>query len=119
MGIELKCKKNGETYSMRYSEFNEFRRILANTCNPLLCNNYIKGYIKDVKLLSKMYDVDERIVDFLMQSDCDGRISPDVVELIYTIIADNSSKFLELENIAYFHNFLLNCLKNNSDMVWY
>lgn len=96
MKIEFKCEKNCEIYSMKYSEFNKFKRILSNQCHSL----------------------DEKITDFLAQSVYDGRISPDACELIYNIITDNTSKFLELENIAYFHNFLLNCIKNNSDMVW-
>lgn len=107
MGITIKCKKTGSGCDLGYMGFSRFRIRVAYLLNEEFGTHYEKlyssemmcaggkererllvEYDKETECLIKQHKLSRRIVNFLYESDCDGKCSPSACKAIYEVIKD-------------------------------
>lgn len=145
MGVTIECEKTGTGYDMGYGGFNNFREKVAELYNSVYSEHYKKlstvemmfcfdaekrkkmfeEYNRKTKQLVQEHNLSVEIVDFLLQSDCDGHISPETCKLIYDVIKDYDDNICygyagrpDCTMFRHLKLLLLECYENNSNMIW-
>lgn len=110
MGVTVKCKKTGNECDLGYNGFRRFREKVAYLLNkelgahyaklPNLANEFIfdsgsdkckkafDEFDRETERLIVKNKISKRAVDFLFQSDTDGKIPSSACKIIYAAIKD-------------------------------
>lgn len=145
MGVTIECKKTGKSCDLGYGGFGNFREKVAHLINEEFGKHYAKllslemmnaskGQRKQqfeefdretIRLINK-FKISKRAVDFLMQPDCDGKISPSACKIIYSAIKDYDDNirygYVGREDCAMFKDLkavFKDCCDTNSYLVWW
>lgn len=136
MGVTIRCKKTGESIDMGAGGFMRLRNKVAElaggpfaehylSLNPFGDEEYFKKFDERTAEILKEKQADIKIVDFCLQSDCEGKIHYGACKNILRAIGNYD------DNIRYgycgrpdcamfkdFKNLLSDCVKNKCDLVW-
>lgn len=145
MGITIECEKTGTGYDMGYGGFGNFREKVAELFNSSFSEHYKKlstpemmfcfdeekkkamfeEYDRKAKTLIEENHLSTGVVSFLLQSDCEGYVSPQTCKLIYDIIKDYDDNicygYVARPDCTMFHHLkslFLECYKNDSPLIW-
>jgi len=144
MGVTIECEKTGTGYDMGYGGFGNFREKVAELYNKAFSEHYNKlgtsemmcfdeterrkmfeEYDRETEKLIKKYDLNIAIIDFLMQPDGDGQITPETCKMIYDVIKDYDDDICygyagrpDCTMFKHLKLLFLECYENNSEMVW-
>ena len=107
MGVTIECIKTHRSCDMGYGGFLNFREKVAHLVNDEFGKHYeklstpqmlniaspehsqaVKEFDRETIRLINKYRISKKAVDFLLQSDCGGRISPSTCKIIYSKIKD-------------------------------
>lgn len=140
MGVTI--GNNRKKIDLSYSGFNRLRAKVAHIANEELGNFYdelsksltlfgkeredfIKEYDRRLEKADEEFQVSEELLDFLYESDCEGKATPKQCRQIYKIIKDYN------DNIIYgyagrkdgatfedFKNIVQDCAKRNVQLRW-
>lgn len=140
VGITITGKYEGApSYDMGASSFFRLRRDIAYTVSeeygkhyermPEACAKLLDVGIYDLRTerLIKKYHCKERMLDFLYQSDVDGKLSPFKCKALYDQIVNMESKTLygyaaypqDCMTIDNFKDLLKECYDRRVYLVWY
>ena len=129
MGI---CLRNKDyQMDMGYGAFFRLRRTIANLYNKefgslyntlLNCNDY-STFESKVQTVINQYNLDEDIIDFLFQSDCEGKINYKTCRKILNICKDYETREMfgyvySNHSFAYFKAMLKDCVINRRNLYW-
>lgn len=136
MGVSIYCKKTGKSIDMGYVGFYNLRKKVAELAGGPFAEHYTslkpfgdKEYFeafnrKTAEILDKK-QADIKIVDFCLQSDCEGRIRYGACKNILKAIGDYDDDivygYCGRPDCAMFKDFkkiLEDCVENRCDMVW-
>ena len=144
MGVTLACKKTGSSCDLSYTGFQKFRNKIAHLCceefgrvddkieryatykfSSEIGIDVAKKLDKEIEKLIQNKNVSIKIVDFVLQSDCEGSIRYGTCKQIYKHIKDYD------DNICYGYAARIDCTRfkdlkalikecydNKSDLVW-
>jgi len=141
MGISISCKKTGRSIDMGYFGFAALRRKVAALTGEPFASHYEKLFSPPLRQSCSEADFEEfdriteemirgrkvpiKVVDFLMQSDCKGRIRYGACKTLLKVIGtyDDGIKYgyAGRKDCAMFKDFkqiLQECVDNKCDMVW-
>lgn len=143
MGVTIKCKKTGRNIDLGYSGFMRLRRKVAELMGETFCGHYKKLYDapllmrpdEEKKFYTEWYteairivrenDLPVKVVNFLLESDCDGKIRYGACKEILNVIGDYDDNicygYAGRSDCAMFRDFkaiLQDCVDNKCDMVW-
>lgn len=136
MGVTIRCKKTGESIDMGAGGFMRLRNKVAElaggpfaehylSLNPFGDEEYFKKFDERTAEILKEKRADIKIVDFCLQSDCDGKIRYGACKNILEVIGDYDDDikygYYGRADCAMFKDFkrlLLDCVKNKCDLVW-
>ena len=145
MGVSLYCKKTGTCCDMSYIGFYHLRNKIA-----YLCCNELGSIVDELnKAITRIFDSEDekadfyrdidhkieslilakkvsvKVVDFIMQSDCKGKIRYGACKEIYKHIKDYDDNIcygyaghLDCAMFKDFKSLLKECYDNKSDLVW-
>lgn len=131
MGVCLYAKKYDEydkTPHMGYLGFYQLRLLVAKKYNDELGQHYgallqqrncieWEEYNKRTDEFVKKNNLDERIIDFLYQSDCNGKVDYITCKRIYELIKDED--FIVHKGIAEkLKTLLQECIKHRWTLQW-
>ena len=133
MGVTLYNKEYNMDMGM--GSFYQLRRIVANFMNSefgehysniLKCrtkNDFI-AFDKKTEQLVKKYNLDEDILDFLFQSDCDGKINSKTCAKIYELVKNYETNMMfgyyySNNSFTYFKSMLADCAKKRRNLYWH
>lgn len=145
MGVTVSCKKSGRSIDLGYGGFFNLRNKVAELAGGPFAEHYSKLSDTGVVFLSgeerekyfEAYDAttrkmvenkqaDIKIVDFLLQSDCGGKIRYGACKNILKAIGDYDDDVLygycgrpDCAKFKDFKEILQDCVENKCDMVWY
>ena len=146
MGVTVECKKTGKSCDLGYGGFGRFRGKVASLINEEFGEHYAKlstpemmfvfdiskreqifdKFDQETERLIKKHKLSIRSVDFLMQSDCGGKISPSACKIIYSVIKDYDDNicygYAGRSDCAMFSDLkavFKDCCDTNSYMVWW
>lgn len=143
MGVTIRCKKTGTNYDLGYGGFANFREKVAELCSPEFGAHYAKldeGFSLSGEERRKFYEdfdngtlqlisdgkVSVKIVDFCLQSDCDGKIRYGACKVIYNAIKDYDDSICygyagrsDCTMFSDLKELFRECVENKSDLVWY
>lgn len=143
MGVTIKCKKTGRDIDMGYFGFTRLRNKVA----ALMGEPFYSHYMKLDKAPASMQPDEEKkfytewdaeairlvrenvlpvkVVNFLLESDCDGKIRYGACKEILKVIGDYDDNicygYAGRSDCAMFRDFkaiLQDCVDNKCDMVW-
>lgn len=141
MGVTIRCKKTGRSIDLGYGGFANPREKVAELCGDPWASHYAQlghaPYLgQEAKAFYKEFDnetvrildakkVSIKIVDFCLQSDCEGSIRYGACKQILKVIGDYDDKicygYVGRPDCAMFRDFkaiLQDCVENKCDMVW-
>ena len=143
MGVTIECKKTGRGIDLGYSGFMRLRNKVAELMGEPFCSHYKKLY--DVPSLmrpdeeKKFFtdwdteairmvrenDLPVKVVNFLLESVCEGKIRYGACKKILKVIGDYDDNicygYAGRKDCAMFMDFkavLQDCVDNKCDMVW-
>lgn len=137
MGITISCKKTGRSIDIGYGGFNGLRNKVAElaggpfaehyiSLNPFGDEDYFKEFDRKTREILNNKQADIKIVDFLLQSDCDGKIRYGACKNILKAIGDYDDDILygycgrpDCAKFKDFKAILKDCADNKCDMVWW
>lgn len=137
MGVSISCKKTGKSIDMGYGGFFNLRKKVAElaggpfaehyaSLNPFGDEEYFEAFDRKTSEILEKKQADIKIVDFCLQSDCDGKIHYGVCKNILKAIGDYDDDiaygYFGRPDCAMFKDFkeiLEDCVKNKCDMLWY
>lgn len=148
MGVTIKCEKTRSSCDLGYNGFRRFREKIAYLVNkefgahyaklPALANEFAfdcgsekckQAYDEfdwETERLIAKYRINKRVVNFLFQSDSDGKIPPSFCKVIYKVIKDYDDNicygYAGRKDCAMFSNLkalFKECYDNNSYLVWW
>ena len=137
MGVTITCKNPKYSFDMGYGGFFNLRKNIAIALDEEFGNHYStltschspQDYTNFDNIANRMIsekDLDDDILDFLFQSDCDGKINYRTCKKIYELIKNVDFGNKSFRYTAYAHNdyeelkeFLLDCYKYHKNMIWY
>ncbi len=145
MGVTIECQKTGRSCDLGYGGFCNFREQVAYLINEEFGKHYGKlpsfvimnifneqrerlaeEFGKETVRLINKHKISKRAVDFLMQSDCGGKISPSACKIIYSAIKDYDDEicygYAGREDCAMFSDLkavFKDCCDANSYLVWW
>lgn len=143
MGVTIKCKKTGREIDLGCGGFMQLRRKVAQLMGESFYSHYEKlcnapiimrpeveeKFWKDwdteaIRLITEN-DIPVKVVNFLLESDCDGKIRYGACKEILKVIGDYDDNicygYAGRSNCAMFRDFkaiLQDCVDNKCDMVW-
>lgn len=143
MGVTIKCKKSGRDIDLGYSGFMRLRNKVAELMGEPFYSHYKKLYdapplmrpdeekkfytewdTEAIRLITEN-DIPVKVVNFLLKSDCDGKIRYGACKEILKVIGDYDDNicygYAGRSDCAMFRNFkviLQDCVDNKCDMVW-
>lgn len=143
MGLTIICAPTGSNIDMSYGSFSNLRCKIAMAFSPdLLGPHYCKMYEaplkgkrrndffdrwdKEWERITTENAFDMKVIDFLLEPDCDGIADIETCGKVYEIVKNFSDK----ESIVHlcwehpytvgdFKRILLDCIENNCEMEWY
>lgn len=143
MGITLKCKKTGTNYDMGYFSFLILREKVAELCSPEFGEHYktlkdapfqnidncrtefFRAFDRKTQELLDSKAVHSEVVDFCLQSDCNGKIQYGACKEIYKHVKDYDDDYCygyaassNAMTFKDFKNLLQECIENKSQLVW-
>lgn len=145
MGVTVKCEKTGSSCDLGYVGFGRFREKVARLLNENFGAHYAKlstpemmfafdsnereqifdEFDREAERLIKKHKISKRAVDFLWQSDCEGKISPSACKTIYAAIKGYDDNicygYAGRKDCAMFSDLkslFKECCDNNSYLVW-
>lgn len=141
MGITLKCKKTGTSYDLGYLGFLCLREKVAELCSSEFGEHYktlffapsvgeartkfYRDFDKKTAEMLKNRIVNAKVVDFCLQSDCEGKIRYGACKEIYNHIKNYDNNFRygyaaysDAMTFSDFKNLILECYENKSDLIW-
>lgn len=143
MGLTIKCKKTGRSIDMSYSGFFRLRNKVAELAGSPFAEHYatlaagsrlcgkdrtefFERFDKRTLEYIRTKSVSAKVVDFLLQSDCDGKIHYGACKVLLRYIGDYDDDVLygyagrpDCAKFADFKAILQDCVQNECDMVWY
>ena len=149
MGLTLKCKKTGTSYTLGYFGMAKLRMEVAHLCCPEFGAAYAESYTKASLCLThegtgedrktfedringiirkciKEKKVHYKVVDFCLQPDIKGAIRYGACKVIYDGIkgaeGDWTVGYAEWDNPFTWTKFIVllkECYDNKSELVWY
>lgn len=142
MGVTIECKKTGRDIDLGYFGFMRLRNKVAELVGEpfyshykKLLNahalmradeekNFIREWDTEMGLLLVGYDIPVKVVNFLLESDCDGKIRYGACKEILKVIGDYDDNicygYAGRSDCAMFRDFkaiLQDCVDNKCDMV--
>lgn len=145
MGISISCKKTGRTIDMGAGGFWNLRKKVSDLVGGEWAEHYRhldeierdyyfdsdarhKAYVEfDAETLRLVAEkkVSAKIVDFLLQSDCDGSIRYGACKQILKVVEDYDDNicygYAGRKDCAMFRDFkaiLRDCVDTKTDMIW-
>ncbi len=143
MGVTIKCKKTGRGIDLGYSGFARLRNKVAELMGEPFYSHYMKldkapvsmrpdeekkfytEWDTDAIRLITENDLPVKVVNFLLESDCDGKIRYGACKDILKVIGDYDDNicygYVGRIDCAMFRDFkaiLRDCVDNKCDMVW-
>ena len=149
MGITISCKKTGRSIDMGYGGFNRLRNKVAELAGGPFAKHYLlldapeNIKLAAASLISENRDqffdwfdqrtqeiidanqADIKIVNFLLQSDCEGKVHYGACKNILRTIGDYDDDVLygycgrpDCAKFKDFKAILKDCINNKCDMVW-
>lgn len=143
MGVTIKCKKTGRDIDLGYGGFMRLRRKVAELTGdpfyshykklldapalmrPDVAEEFYRNWDTEMGLLLVGNDIPVKVVNFLLESDCDGKIRYGACKEILKIIGDYDDNicygYAGRSDCAMFRDFkaiLQDCVDNKCDMVW-
>lgn len=132
MGI---CLYNKEyEMDMGYFTFAQLRTVIAKLLNEEFGENYSllrrcitkKDFKENDKIANSLiakYNLDEDVVNFLYQSDCNGKITYKTCRKIYKLIKDYDDNFMygyvhSNHSFNYFKEMIKNCVDKRRMLFW-
>lgn len=139
MGVTIKCKKTGRNIDLGYIGFMRLRNKVAALVGEPFYGHYKKlldapslmrpdeekkFYTEATRLITKN-DIPVKVVNFLLESDCDGKIRYGACKEILKVIGGYDDNicygYVGRSDCAMFRDFkaiLQDCVDNKCDMVW-
>ena len=143
MGVTIKCKKTGRDIDLGYGGFARLRNKVAELMGEPFYSHYMKldkapvsmrpdeekkfytEWDTDAIRLITENDLPVKVVNFLLESDCDGKIRYGACKDILKVIGDYDDNicygYVGRIDCAMFRDFkaiLRDCVDNKCDMVW-
>lgn len=138
MGVSITAKNSNYSFDMGYGSFFTLRKNIALAYNKTFGENYAALlYCHTEEAFKKNDDLAERIIktqgltdsdiiDFLYQSDCEGKISYKTCKKIYDLIKDIDysgcrivyASLSEGNDYEQFKAFLKECYRYHRNMYW-
>ena len=143
MGVTIKCKKTGRGIDLGYSGFARLRNKVAELMGEPFYSHYMKLDKAPVSMrpdeekkfytewdveairLVRENDLPVKVVNFLLESDCEGKIRYGACKAILKVIGDYDDNicygYAGRSDCAMFRDFkaiLQDCVDNKCDMVW-
>ena len=134
MGVHVFANNSPYSLDMAYSSFNRVRGKIAMLLNEEFGSNYLnlrKCYSKEdyknhdevANRLIKEKNLDNDIVDFLYQSDCDGKISYKTCKKILDLVGDTEfvtcyMGFYDTSRSHDFQKLLQDCYSYRRSLRW-
>ena len=136
MGLTVECKKTGRSIDVGYGGFCRLRNKVAElaggpfaehykSLSPFGDNEYYEEFDKKTKEILDNKQADIKIVNFLLQSDCSGKIRYGACKNILKAIGDYDDDILygycgrpDCAKFADFKEILNDCINNKCDMLW-
>lgn len=139
MGISLYVKDHEDILCvyMGYESFKRLREFCATSASPEFGEHYgsmmyafiyhdTSAYDRKTEALIKKYNLKERYLDFLYQSDCDGKLSPAKCKALYDVIKDSQTDELfgysarpnDCMSLDDFKTALKFCFENKVYLQW-
>ena len=137
MGVSISCKKTGKSIDMGYGGFFNLRKKIAELAGGPFAEHYaslktfgdeeyFEAFDRKTSEILEKKQADIKIVDFCLQSDCDGKIHYGACKNILKAIGDYDDDiaygYCGRPDCAMFKDFkeiLEDCVKNKCDMLWY
>ena len=137
MGVTISCKKTGQSIDMGYGGFNRLRNKVAelaggpfaehySSLNPFGDKEYFDEFDRKTREILENKQADIKIVDFLLQSDCEGKIRYGACKNILKAIGNYDDDILygycgrpDCAKFKDFKAILEDCVDNKCDMIWY
>lgn len=137
MGVSISCKKTGKSIDMGYGGFFNLRKKVAELAGGPFAEHYaslktfgdeeyFEAFDRKTSEILEKKQADIKIVDFCLQSDCDGKIHYGACKNILKVIGDYDDDiaygYFGRPDCAMFKDFkeiLEDCVKNKCDMLWY
>ena len=143
MGVTIKCKKTGRDIDLGYSGFMRLRNKVAELMGGPFYSHYKKLYdalplmrpdeekkfytewdTEAIRLITEN-NIPVKVVNFLFEDDCDGKIRYGACKEILKVIGDYDDNicygYAGRSDCAMFRDFkaiLQDCVDNKCDMVW-
>lgn len=145
MGISLYCNKTKTSIDLGYGGFNNLRNKVAELAGGPFYPHYLllsepdimfmadenkrkeffDNYNERTEEIIKTKQADVKIVDFLLQSDCEGRIRYGACKNILKVIGDYDDDILygycgrsDCAKFSDFKQILKECVEHKSDLIW-
>ena len=143
MGVTIKCKKTGRDIDLGYGGFARLRNKVAELMGEPFYSHYMKLDKAPVSMrpdeekkfytewdveairLVRENDLPVKVVNFLLESDCEGKIRYGACKAILKVIGDYDDNicygYAGRSDCAMFRDFkaiLQDCVDNKRDMVW-
>lgn len=140
MGVAIKCRKSGHTIDMGSGGFFRLRKKVAELTNSELGQHYAlltqnmfgrddewyENYDKQLELIINKHKISIKIIDFLYQSDIEGKIRYGACKQILKVIGDYDDNFAygyagqkDCAKFKDFKNLLEECAQFKCDLIWY
>jgi len=134
MGVNIFANNSPYSFSMAYSSFNNLRQKVAMMLDEEFGSNYSnlrncyskEDYVDHDKVANRLISeksLDEDIVDFLYQSDCDGKISYKTCKKILDLVGDTEfiTCYMGFYDVSQSHDFqkmLQDCYSHRKSLRW-
>lgn len=136
MGVTIRCKKTRKSIDMGGGGFKRLRNKVAElaggpfaehylSLSPFGDEEYYKKFDEITAQILKNKQADIKIVDFCLQSDCEGKIRYGACKNILKAIGDYDDNvkygYCGRSDCAMFKDFkaiLSDCVENKCDMCW-
>lgn len=143
MGVTIECKKTNRAIDLGYFGFSRLRCKVAQLMGEPFYSHYMKfldapRFVEpdEEKEFSTQWDTEAtrlitennipvKVVNFLLESDCDGKIRYGACKEILKVIGDYDDNicygYAGRKDCAMFRDFkavLQDCVENKCDMVW-
>ena len=144
MGVTIKCKKTGRDIDLGYFGFSRLRCKVAQFMGEPFYSHYMKLLdaprfmepdeekkfytewdTEAIRLITEN-NIPVKVVNFLLESDCEGKIRYGACKEILKVIGDYDDNicygYAGRKDCAMFRDFkavLQDCVENKCDMVWH
>lgn len=144
MGVTICCKKTRKSIDLGYAGFNNLRNKIGELVGGEFAKHYLllsepkvmclmgdkkktfyELYDKKTMLIIEKERVSIKVVDFLYQSDCGGKIRYGACKEILKVIGDYDDNILygycgrdDCAKFSDFVSILKDCVENKCDMIW-